>query len=140
MLSAIKMKANSSLSIDNFRGKLKESVTHGNPIIMGSPFAVNRIFSNTSKHFFGEFNDNSFAITKNISWFSPLPVPFVIKGAYTFEDNLQTKLTYEIKPLWFGYLWMRAVPISAFIIFNIMFLRENNPFPPTVIWFSIFPF
>jgi hypothetical protein len=63
---------------------------------------------------------------------------FVIKGTYEpTSDQTGTQVKYEVKPIPFGYYWIRLIPplfltaISAILLFN---FRTELLIPLTIMW------
>lgn len=119
----------SRLNLQDFEDKLHNVVTIGDPSIMGTPLAANALFKNSEKKFYGSFDDRSFQLTKNISLISPIAIPYILKGIYSVEKDSTTKISYEVKPIWFGYLWIRLLPLILLILINILFIRNSEPLP-----------
>lgn len=66
--------------LDLFRKRLKELTEEGNPVIMGTPMGIFRIFDlRFSKPFYGKIGKNSFEITINNFFF---PTPYIIEGDF----------------------------------------------------------
>jgi len=126
----------SNLNISDFRLKLKENTLPGNPIIKGTPFVILTAFDSTEKLFYGNFSKSKFQLTKNSTFFA---IPYVIKGNYKSENGFETVISYRIKPLWFGYLWVRVIPFLILVLTNIYILpRVNNLEIETLIFINIF--
>jgi hypothetical protein len=76
----------------------------------------------SSKPFYGVVDSSKFRLTKNSSLF---PTPFIIHGTFKPIGN-ETQLNYQIRPIWFGYLWIRFFPVFGLIFINLMLLRIKN--------------
>ena len=97
---------------------------NGNPEVKGSPFAV--ITTNFSKKpYYGQVKHNSFSITKNSNL---IPLPVILDGFITAKNN-ETKIILEKRPIWFGYLWIRVIPVLGVIGFNTILIVQSNPVP-----------
>jgi hypothetical protein len=112
------------IAISEFRNRLETNTKIGDPNIKGSPLAVFSMFGQINKKFYGDFDSSNFKLTKNSSLF---PIPYVIKGKYKSNKRSETVISYEIKPIWFGYLWIRIVPILALFSFNISLASQRAP-------------
>lgn len=125
-------KMKSELSIDEFRARLSKLVKEGEPWLMGTPLAIMTVNS-SNKPFFGEFTKTKFNITKNASL---IPTPYILRGEYSVLSNLETSVSYQIKPIWFGYLWVRIVPAITLIIANIVFIKNADVIPTSIFFAS----
>jgi len=114
----------SKISIVEFRERLNKNTKYGNPKIKGSPFGVLFIFSESDKIFFGTYDKNKFALTKN---FITKITPFIISGEIHAKDNHNTEVNYEIKPIGFGYYWMKYFPFLVIPIFNLILYQDSAP-------------
>lgn len=108
------------INIKEFRNHLIKLTKDGNPKIMGSPFCIFEIFNgDNSKPFFGKVGNNKFRITRN----SPImPTPYLIEGNFKVTSS---GLDYKIRPIWFGYLWIRIIPLLFIIFFVVLFLNSE---------------
>ncbi len=113
----------SELSISDFKYRLNYHTKIGNPQIKGTPFAIFTVFGQSGKEFYGDFDNSNFQLTKNASLF---PLPYVIQGTFKSKNNSETRLSYKIKPIWFGYLWVRIIPILALILINGIILTQHQ--------------
>ncbi len=120
----------SELSISDFKNKLKNHTKIGNAKIKGTPFFIFTLFGQTKKDFYGDFDNSSFQLTINSSFF---PIPYIIQGDFKAKNKSKTKLSYKIKPIWFGYLWVRILPILAFIIVNGILLTQHQKIETEII-------
>lgn len=116
----------SDLRKEEFESRLQELTAIGEPLIMGSPFAIFTIFENSDKPFLGEFDKNEFRLTRN----SILPFSnagYIIKGRYFNDEANKLRVDYEIKPILFSYVGARLLPILLIISINIgFFLSEKT--------------
>ncbi|MBX2967083.1 MAG: hypothetical protein KF845_13135 [Cyclobacteriaceae bacterium] len=114
----------SSLSVEDFRGRLTELTNIGEPIINGTPFAIMTVFDSPKSLFYGQFDKESFRLTSNgLTHITP----YIIDGTFTQTDN-GTEVNYKIRKIWFGYLWIRLLPIIAILSFNLVFVKEMGRF------------
>lgn len=104
---------------------LKNNTKYGNPKIKGTPFAVFSILGESNKIFFGTYNKTKFELTKNATFF---PTPFIIIGEVKSNGNKLTEVIYEVKPIGFGYYWLKYMPLFGVFIFNLIFYIESAPF------------
>lgn len=101
----------SELSINEFHRILNEMTVEGTPSYKGSFFAFITInFSN--KLFYGFVSKNDFEISKNSNI---KLVPFTIRGNYK-KNGEKTEVDYEIKPIKFGYYWIKIMSIIFLVI------------------------
>jgi hypothetical protein len=114
----------SKINITEFRARLIENTKCGNPKIKGTPFAMLSAFGETDKKFYGSYNKTKFELTKNATFFA---APFIILGEINSKNNTQTEVSYQVKPIGFGYYWMKYMPIFAIIIFNLILYYESTP-------------
>lgn len=105
----------SKIDILEFRNRLSKNTTIGNPNINGTPLVVFTMMHSSKKKFYGRINNNSFEITRHNTFY---PIPYKIKGDFNSDNNSKTKVNYIIKPIWFGYLWIRIIP-GVFLLFVI---------------------
>ena len=101
----------SELNINEFHRVLDEMTVEGTPSYKGNLlifFTIN--FSD--KPFYGFVSKNEFAISKNSNIKS---MPYLIRGNFKkFEDK--TEVDYEIKPIKFGYYWIKIMSIIFLIV------------------------
>lgn len=64
-------------------------------------------------------------MTKNSTLF---PTPFIISGEINSKNNNQTEIIYEVKPIGFGYYWLKYRPIIGILIFNLILYTQSAPF------------
>ncbi|GAA0893043.1 hypothetical protein GCM10009122_27220 [Fulvivirga kasyanovii] len=110
----------SSLSKEEFELRLKNLTRSGEPVFMGTPLAM-LAMNGSMKPFYGEVTSDKFRFTKNATF---LPTPFIVVGNFKEYQNI-TEVEYSIKPIWFGYLWIRILPVLALIFVNILFIKES---------------
>lgn len=115
----------SKINIAQFRERLNENTKYGNPRIKGTPFAVFSISGKSNKSFYGTYDKAKFELTKNSTLF---PAPFIIIGEINSKNNTQTEITYEVKPIGFGYYWLKYMPIIGILMFNSVLYIQSAPF------------
>ena len=113
----------SKLSVSDIKNRLSHHTKIGDPQIKGTPLAIFTIFGQTGKKFYGDFDNLSFQLTKNAPLF---PLPYIIQGTFRSINNSETRLSYKIKPIWFGFLWVRILPILAMIVINIVLFTQSQ--------------
>lgn len=114
----------SQIGIEEFRERLKINIKRGNPKISGTPLHVFNMIGEKDKPFFGTIAQNDFRITTNATLH---PIPFILNGKIKPLNKNQTEILYEITPIKFGYYWNRYLPITAFFLFNTIFIIEEAP-------------
>src|SRR5690606_23826993 len=92
----------------------------GEPILNGTPLAILTVFQSPKSIFYGQFDNKSFRLTSN--GLSNI-TPYIIHGTYEQTDN-GTEINYRIRPIWFGYLWLRLFPIIAILYFNFIYVKQ----------------
>lgn len=115
----------SELTKEEFELHLKAATVIGEPLIMGSPFAIFTIFESSNKPFLGEFNNSEFRITRN----SILPLShsgYLLKGNYKKDKSGKLNVDYEVKPMWFLYIGRRLVPFIFLVVINIVFYLSRE--------------
>ena len=115
----------SKINIAEFRERLNKNTKYGNPRIKGTPFAVFSISGESNKSFYGTYNKAKFELTKNSTLF---PAPFIISGEINSKNNTQTEIIYEVKPIGFGYYWLKYMPIIGILMFNLVLYTQSAPF------------
>jgi len=113
----------SNLKVKDFIKKLEENTTIGNPKIKGTPFSIWTKPVKTSRKFYGEFDKTSFRLTKNSISF---PIPYIFVGEFNSCSKSSTEVSINVKPIWFGYLWIRILPVVALILINSMLVTEDT--------------
>jgi len=113
----------SRLNKSEFRTRLKSNTQIGNPKTRGNPnpFDIFSLFTKEKKKFYGKFDNSSFQLTKNAIL---TKVPYMILGEYRSMGKNETSLHFKIKPIWFGYLFVKIVPTIFLITFNILWLTK----------------
>ena len=124
----------SEYNIKEFKVKLNELTKNGYALIKGNPFAFLSI-NFSDKPFYGNIYESEFKITKNKNL---TPVPYVIMGNFKKSGN-GTLVKYEIKPMKFGYYWIRFLPIliNVFGIFALLNLKDIDEKIFTINFFII---
>ncbi len=113
----------SNLNRTDFIKRLEENIKVGDPKLKGTPFALFTIFGKTSMKFYGEYTDSEFRLTKNAILFQ---IPYIFEGTLISKDKTSTELELKIKPMWFGYLWIRILPVIALFLFNFLLITKGN--------------
>lgn len=108
----------SKIDITEFRDRLKLNTKYGNPKIKGTPFVMFTAYNEADKMFYGRHNDSSFQITKNTFLH---PTPYIIVGKIKSNKKNETEIKYKIKPIGFGYYWLKYFPLVTLLIFNTIF-------------------
>ena len=114
----------SKISIVEFRERLVKNTKYGNPKIKGTPFAIFSKFGESNKSFYGTYNEAKFELTKNSTLF---PAPFIISGKFNSTSNNRTEIVYEVKPIAFGYYWIKYLPIFGILMFNLILYMDSRP-------------
>lgn len=109
----------SKLNKSDFIERLEQNTQIGDPKIKGTPFAVLTIFGKKRMKFYGEFTNSDFRLTKNAILY---PIPYIFQGTMKSKDKTTTEISLNIKPIWFGYLWIRILPALASIFINLMLI------------------
>lgn len=113
----------SKLNTSEFIKRLEENTKIGDPNIKGTPFAILTMFGQTKKKFFGEYSDSNFRLTKNAILY---PIPYIFEGKLKSKNDSSTEIILKIKPIWFGYLWIRILPVLALIFINLMLIINGE--------------
>lgn len=114
----------SKIKIEEFRKRLNNNVQFGNPKMKGTPFQIPFLLRDSNKIFFGKYNKTKFELTKNSALF---PTPFIITGDIKSKNNRQTELNYDVKPIGFGYYWLKYFPSIGVVIFNVILYIDSAP-------------
>lgn len=109
----------SKLNKSDFIKRLEQNTKIGDPKIKGTPFAVFTMFGKTRMKFYGEYTNSDFRLTKNAILY---PIPYIFQGTMKSKDKTTTEISLNIKPIWFGYLWIRILPALALIFINLMLI------------------
>jgi hypothetical protein len=126
----------SKLNKSEFINRLEENTKIGNPELKGSPFLILTIFGKANRKFYGTFDESNFKLTKNSIL---LPLPYIFEGKIKSKGKSSTEIKIKIKPIWFGYLWIRIFPIIALILVNtLLIVHGNNPGVGVFIGVNIF--
>jgi len=92
---------------------LNKVTKRGNPLVMGTPFYVSGILSGQlEKYFYGEIDEDECKLSLNRVF---IGVPFIINADFEPESDI-TIVNYKIKPILFGYWWIRLFPIALLVI------------------------
>ena len=113
----------SKLNKSDFFKRLEQNTKIGDPKIKGTPFAVFTMFGKTRMKFYGEYTNSDFRLTKNAILY---PIPYIFEGTLKSKDKTTTEISLNIKPIWFGYLWIRIIPSLAFIFINHMLIIHGE--------------
>ena len=113
----------SNLNRKDFIKRLEENTKIGDTKLKGTPFAVFTMFCNTKMKFYGEYSSSDFRLTKNAILY---PIPYIFEGTIKSKDKNSTEISLKIKPIWFGYLWIRILPILALIFINLMLIINGD--------------
>ncbi len=114
----------SKINITEFRERLNRNTKLGNPKIKGTPFAVISKSGDSNKTFFGTYNKTKFELTKNATLF---PTPFIVSGEINLKNVTQTEIIYHVKPIGFGYYWLKYMPIFGILVFNLILYTQSAP-------------
>lgn len=124
----------SNLNITEFRDRLKCSIKKGHPKLkINTPF--NLFFFDSSKSFYGRYDDSTFYITSNLRFSQSY---YLIKGKYEFV-NKKLQIEYEILPKfkyqkYFLTLWF-ICGIGMITYINLSFGNKNDVIIPSIIIF-----
>ncbi|MEO5776017.1 MAG: hypothetical protein ABIQ27_03880 [Flavobacterium sp.] len=124
----------SKINPAEFSERLNKNTKYGSPRILGTPFSVFYAFGESEKIFFGTYNKTKFELTKNTIIYA---TPFIISGEFKSKKNNQTEINYELKPIGFGYYWLKYFPLIAFVMFNLTFYSVSESFEIVLIMNSI---
>jgi len=113
----------SKLSKSEFINRLEKNTKIGDPIIKGTPFVIFTIFGQTNKKFYGQFSKSNFLLTKNAVIF---PIPYIFEGKFNSISNASTEISLKVRPIWFGYLWIRILPVLTLIFMNLILVTKGN--------------
>lgn len=113
----------SNLNRTDFIKRLEENTKIGDPKLKGTPFAIFTLFGKTRMKCYGEYSSSDFRLTKNAILF---PIPYIFEGTIKSKDEKSTELSLKIKPIWFGYLWIRILPILVLIFINLMLIINSD--------------
>ena len=113
----------SKLNVTEFRNRLKNLTKIGHPKLKLSPFAMFSMFGDSSKTFYGLYDDSSFSLTSN---FRTNPTPYIVRGSYkTINGKLQ--IQYMISPRHkYQFYWWIFVSVLGFVVFNSLLLSDHS--------------
>ena len=113
----------SNLNIAEFRNRLKNFTKTGHPKLKLSPFAIFSMFGDSSKTFYGLFDDVTFSSTSN---FRINPTYYILRGNYkTLNGKLEVK--YELVPRHkYQLYWWIFIAVLGFVVFNSMLLSNHS--------------
>ena len=113
----------STLGLFDFKEKLKSSTKFGHPKLRLSPLAAFTIFGQSSKTFYGLFDDKAFSLTTNSLAFL---TPFILRGNYN-NVNGKIKVKYIIEPRYkYQNIWSILLVVFPFVFFNFTFFSNKN--------------
>lgn len=113
----------SKLNKSEFIKRLEQNTKIGDPKIKGTPFAVLTMFGMSRKKFYGEYTETDFQLTKNAVIFT---IPYIFEGTLKTIDETSTEILFNIKPIWFGYLWIRVLPVLGLILINFLLITQGK--------------
>lgn len=122
----------SNLNRTDFIKRLEENTKIGDPNLKGTPFAIFTLFGKTRMKCYGEYSSSDFRLTKNAILF---PIPYIFEGTIKSKDEKSTELSLKIKPIWFGYLWIRILPILVLIFINLMLIINSDGIETEIYFF-----
>lgn len=122
----------SNLNRTDFIKRLEENTKIGDPKLKGTPFAIFTLFGKTRMKCYGEYSSSDFRLTKNAILF---PIPYIFEGTIKSKDEKSTELSLKIKPIWFGYLWIRILPILVLIFINLMLIINSDGIETEIYFF-----
>ena len=125
----------SKIDITEFRKRLKNNTKTGSPklkIVWG----ILAIFiSDSSKSFYGKFDDSKFEILINSNFF---PSYYFLKGTYKSSEK-GLSINYSIEPIrLFGNSLIFFLPIIVFIIINSILYFQIKPPTKVYVAFNLF--
>ena len=121
----------SKLNVTEFKEKLKNSIKIGHPQLkINTPF--NLFFFDSSKSFYGRYDDSTFYLTSNLRFSHSY---YVIKGNYSFL-NKKLQIRYEIFPnfkyqKYFLLFWL-VCGIGMITYINLTFGNKNDVMISTI--------
>ncbi len=115
----------SKLSTSDFVKRLEENTKIGDPGLKGTPLVVFTMFGGYKMKFYGEYSSSDFRLTANAII---IPTPYIFEGTIKSQDDGSSEISLKIKPIWFGYLWIRVAPIFALIFINIILISNIEHF------------
>lgn len=113
----------SNLNITEFRDKLKNFTKIGHPKLKLSPFSMFSMFGNSSKTFYGLYDNSTFSLTSN---FTINPTFYILRGSYK-AVNGKLQIDYKLAPRhkYQVHYWI-FISVLGFVFFNFLFLSKNN--------------
>ena len=128
----------SSVNITEFRNRLKGNTKIGHPKLKLSPFAIFSMFGDSSKIFYGLYDDNSFSLTLN---FRTSPTYYIMRGSYT-AVNEKLQIQYNIVPRYkYQIYWWVFISVLGFVVFNsLLWMGHNKPDSEVPIIVNLFLF
>ena len=124
----------SRINASEFKERLMQNTEKGMPIIKVSPFALFSLLGKSNKKFFGKYNDNNFRFTKNGSI---NVVPQTITGTFEGNNGDETKVDYHIETIWFGWFWLRSIPVFLIGLTYLIYIELGKPFLPFAIFVDL---
>ncbi|VXB58033.1 conserved hypothetical protein [Flavobacterium sp. 9R] len=116
----------SKLSLSEFRNRIKENLDIGSLKLKLSPLSVFTMFGETSKPFYGNYDETSFRLTANSTI---TPTFYILKGKYK-KVNATVTVNYNIvSPSKFHKIWIKFFPILACIAVNSVFFFDSTKAP-----------
>lgn len=120
------IKMTSKLSLNEFRSRMKENLDIGSPRLKLSPLSIFTMFGDTSKPFYGNYDETSFRLTTN-STISPSF--YILKGKYK-KVNATVNVNYSIvSPSKFHKFWIKFFPIVGWVAVNSVFFFDSTKAP-----------
>jgi hypothetical protein len=124
----------SKLDISEFRNRLKVNTKIGSPKLK-IPLVFFSIFTDTSKCFYGSFDNSTFGIVQNNDFFPSL---YFLKGTYKLTEQHLT-VNYHLEPVGkIRLAWVKYFPIIAFLVFNSIFYFQEGIPTKIYVFFNIF--
>jgi hypothetical protein len=113
----------SKLNTTEFRNKLKSVTKIGHPRLKLSPFAMFSMFGDSSKTFYGLYDDSTFSLTSN---FRTNATPYILRGSYKTENG-KLQIHYKIVPRHkYQLYWWIFVLVLGFSVFNSFIIQSKN--------------
>jgi hypothetical protein len=115
------------VDINEFRNRLKNFTKTGHPKLKLSPFAMFSMFGNSSKTFYGLFDEATFSLTSN---FRTNPTYYILRGSYK-TVNRKLEVQYELVPRHkYQLYWWIFIAVLGFVVFNSLLLSKHNESSP----------
>jgi len=113
----------SKVNVTEFRNRLKNNTKIGHPKLKLSPFAMFSMFGDSSKTFYGLYDDSTFSLTSN---FKTNPTYYILRGSYKTENG-KLQIQYKIVPRHkYQLYWWIFVLVLGFVVFNYFLLLSKN--------------